>query len=535
MRFVALTQTPIERGDGFTYEFVMDPSAVDLSRVPKKAVHVDLHHDRDKIVGRVIEGLVVLNRHLELEAELWRDTPEAKAYAERYEDGRMSKVSVEIAANRRDVVTTGKGKKRVNKWALLGMALTGHPADEDTTANLALSDVNSAGMVFFHASIATPKQSPRPRPAQPTRHDLSLADMSAEWRKQSSKSILPQRTCLRIGDELVKAMLATSDPGTEMLLRSGGDNFWLHRDPLPHPGRVHLRLDDLMVLQQAAIELSTKYGGTAGTDSVGATAVTGGPVFIRADVPDPISGRLLPLLTRLPSDPGEGLQSVLSTPDADTVPEPGDDGYTKTTGDSHTTAVKLTPHIIDVSLRVSRVAEASQMGLLTAIGVVSIAKLFEALDAQILAGSGQGDDLLGLYADAGISSTAVFVVADWTAAAVRTALDGPTKGRNPRLIAPYGVQTSLREIASPSGAGKLVEPDGPIDGVGMLRTDYLAAGGTKPLRGLVVALGEGLFKIWGDRVEATAWYLDGAYDISLSLFADAVLPIKSYGHRFLQA
>ena len=702
MRFIALNQKPIPRGEE-EYTFVMSSDGVDLSRIPKRAAYVDLHHDYDRIVGRITEGNVVPNERLEVDTELWRDTPEAKAYSERYEDGRMSKVSVEIGAMRRDVSSMGRGKKRVNRWSLLGMALTGHPADEDTgriETDLSLKgddkpltgypqDFRDFDMVFrlsledgengeidvidndwkateyllnqatpqeeeamvslnqvqelleksnksliaeateaftsvmaqnkepepsgedtpkgptFTQALDSMKKQPRYASHHPQLEDLafdyefqgkSVADFVQaaqqlteakadneggggdsptgagsgddgtnaedqvvdELESQYSEALslmLKQARYAGQGDplgELAFDMRLSGKSVAEFVEASKTHAVAVNRVPNDRPrnnpgpalprmtfelesintdhekGEARELLQDALnqfirgnwpdgdnpfvrrsiegqrvsKLGQAGfmlrredmdiIDLTTKYGGTSGTDSVGDTATVVGPMFIRSDVPDPLN--IMPYVQMLPSVPGETVLATVDVPTPGMIAEPGDAGYAKT-GDAHTTAVKLTPHLLVERLNLTRVAELSQAGLTNFAIATAIMKMGEVQSGQVVAGSGASNQIGGVYSTASLMSSTVTSLAGITAAIIRAALARAKLGRNPLIVTHVDVIDALRDIASPTAAGKLVENE-MVDGVMMLRTEHLSVTNTKKYRSVIAAFGEVYVKQW---------------------------------------
>ena len=301
-------------------------------------------------------------------------------------------------------------------------------------------------------------------------------------------------------------------------------------------------LEDLKVLEESLIELTTKYGGTAGTDSVGATATVGSPVYVRGDAVDPAS-ELWSMFKYIPSRFGEGQAGVIDVPDPGMVAEPGDDGYAKT-GEAHTTAVDFSPHSCVLSLRISRIAELSQRELIAGIVVVGLARLREKAVAQILAGLGTGHEVTGVFNDAAIPMTGVTTISDLTPAVLRAGMSGPLLGSTPRLLLSREAQIALRSVSS--GTTQVVEPilsggagqanSFGLDGVPSVRTALLAgAAGTNTAAGLAVAVNEITVKIWSNAVFASAIAIDGVFHVSLELYFDSKLPVASFGHRFVQS
>lgn len=739
MRFVALNQKPIPRGEE-EYTFVMSTDGVDLSRIAKRAAYVDLHHDYDRLVGRITDGTVIPNERLEVSTELWRDTPEAKAYADRYENGQMDKVSVEIGAFRRDVSSMGRGKKRVNRWSLLGMALTGHPADEDTgviQSDLSLKgddkpltgfppdytdfdmvfrlDIDDGGMtIIANDGIVEPKQnSQEAEEEMPTIEEVqSLIETSIE---KSNESLIAKATeaftsfmaankdpeptaddtpkgptfsealtkmkslaCyanlhtkldelaahhelqgktvaefVTAAEELTKAddkstwgadadgagsgndgeganaeeevgdaLDAEYDAklaemakqaryaGQEEVLSSLAFDMKAHKKPVaefvdeakqfavnvprvgndgprnnPMPGlaRVNFELQSInsdqeknearQLLQEALdqfirgnipdlenpfvkrsiegqrvsklgqtgmmlrvedldiIELATQYGGTQGTNSVGQTATVVGPMFIRADVPDPLD--LMPYITRVPSAPGEFVLATVNVPAPGMVAEPDDSGYSKT-GETQTVAVKLTPHLLVERLNLTRVAELSQAGLTNFAIATAIMRMGEQMSGQLVAGDGSAPNITGIYNTTSLSSQTVANIAAITAAYVRVGLAAAKLGQMPLFISTMNVIDALKDIASPTAAGRLVENE-MVDGVPMLRTNHLSEGGTKNARTVIAALGEMYVKQWDNAYFISRRYWDGLEVVNVEMVWDAAFPVVGYGHRLHEA
>lgn len=344
---------------------------------------------------------------------------------------------------------------------------------------------------------------------------------------------IPRGSAEGVGSDLVRAVLSTSDRYGLYQEAEYNRNYWAMADRQyagwPN-GSLHLRLEDL-----EAIALATQYGGTAGTDSVGTSASRTTVIFPRKSVPDPLD--LLPMVQRVPGAFGESSLAILDVPDAVLAGEAGDGGYA-VSGDGYTSGLVLTPHPVVLHLKITRVAEHSQKGLIAAILLQGLAKLKEKIEAQIVFGDGVGDNLLGLYFDTAIpNSVNLSSIGSLTADVARAGLTGPTLGRNPRLLLAREAQIALRSVTG--GMTGVVEPlmsaDGRIDNIPSLRTAYLAGDGTKTARALAVALGECYYKIWSDTIEATAYYQNGSYDVELVAFVDYALPVKSYCYRFLQA
>ena len=210
---------------------------------------------------------------------------------------------------------------------------------------------------------------------------------------------IPRGSAERMGSDLVRAVLSTSDRYGLYQEAEYNRNYWAMADRQyagwQDSSRLHIRLEDV-----EAIALATQYGGTSGTDSVGATASRTTVIFPRKSVPDPLD--ILPLMQRVPGAFGESSLAILDVPDAVLAGEAGDTGYA-VTGDGNTSGLVLTPHPVVLHLKITRIAEHSQRGLIAAILLQGLTKLKEKIEAQIVMGDGVGDNLSGLYFDTGNS------------------------------------------------------------------------------------------------------------------------------------
>ena len=180
MRFLSLTDNPIQRGnDEFT--FVIGDDNIDFGRVDKGSAYLNLHHT-DNLVGRIM-AYDTEPGELYLDFSFWKDTPDGQLYADRYEDGKMKNVSVEIGAREDGIERTDRHKYRVNEWELIGAALTGAPADPNTgpaelaaeptfTFKLTMMDGDATVPVI---DIKEPEAEESPVPETLTKDDLAKA------------------------------------------------------------------------------------------------------------------------------------------------------------------------------------------------------------------------------------------------------------------------------------------------------------------------------------------------------------------------
>ena len=432
------------------------------------------------------------------------------------------------------------------------MTVRGNQNLSTTTMSAAQKRAALKRAVTNSSTKRTSSPAPRPTPKPSYRRQgltlgqgLGLAQAAEEW-----GGPLPELTAEKLAEDLVRAILCTSDQWNlsaerQMASRPSAGlvpNFWIQRDTIRDGQCLALRLSDLETLEHSLIELTTKYGGTAGTDSVGATATSGSPVYVRGgDPPDPATD-LWSSFRFIPSRFGEGAAGLVNVPTPTMVAEPGDAGFAKT-GEAFTAAVDFSPHSCVLSLRVSRIAELSQRELIVGLIVVGLQKLREKAVQQILAGSGAGEEVTGIFADSAIGKTDVTSLSDLTPAALRSAMSGPMLGREPRLLLSREAQISLRAVSSGvTGVTEAVLSGGGLadsfrlDGTPSVRTSLFAgATGTDTAAGLAVAVGEILVKIWGNAVFASAIAIDGVFHISLELYLDSKLPVPSYGHRFVQS
>ena len=199
---------------------------------------------------------------------------------------------------------------------------------------------------------------------------------------------------------------------------------------LPVPGEIAIPLGAVAGL----MKLNTQV---LGTGNAAAARSEDRGMFIRSDVGDPFD--VLDLLTPMPSGPGDARLIPVDVPAPAMVGEPGDAGYSKT-GDATATETVLAPKLLVDELKFSRVSDVSAPELLGNSIAVAMQKFREVMNAQVAAGSGTGNEVLGAYSLTGVTSSANL-----------TALSGLNRGLvDSALAAGFGFpNASKRLVFSP--------------------------------------------------------------------------------------
>ena len=283
----------------------------------------------------------------------------------------------------------------------------------------------------------------------------------------------------------------------------------------------------LAIPMDAIKQLNTNTGAASGGDAIDENIV----MMVRSDVPDPLN--ILPLVTNLPSVPGDSRIVTITVPTPAMVPEPGDTGYVKT-GDATADDVTFSPKLLVEKLQISRLQNVQAPAMLAAIMNIGLAKMDEQRNSQIVYNAAGTNDITSLYNYTGVlTSTALAAVANLTAAVVNTgvqasfAIDDGTK----RILVSPEAETAFKGLAQPASVGRFYE-NGTVDGIPVLPTQYF--GSTKPARGIVGPMSQIYVKNWDGAVFVSRRYEDGNDYLLLEVFWDMQLVHPALFYRFAQ-
>ena len=142
--------------------------------------------------------------------------------------------------------------------------------------------------------------------------------------------------------------------------------------------------------------LNTNTGAASGGDAIDENIV----MMVRSDVPDPLN--ILPLVTNLPSVPGDSRIVTINVPTPAMVAEPGDTGYVKT-GDTVADDVTFSPKLLVEKLQLTRLVNVQAPAMLAAIMNIGLAKMDEQRNSQIVYNSAGTNDITSLYNYTGVA------------------------------------------------------------------------------------------------------------------------------------
>ena len=278
------------------------------------------------------------------------------------------------------------------------------------------------------------------------------------------------------------------------------------------------------------MQLNTQILGGGGGDAAPARYNQPG-MYIRADVPDPLD--ILPLVTMLPSGPGDPRIIKITVPSPAGVAEPGDGGY-GITGDASVAAISITPHLIVGKLAISRVTNVEAPQLLTNILTIALARLRELQNQHLLTG-GAGVDIQGLYGYSGIGTSAALttvagVDVDVVEAAIKTSFAFPNGNR--RIIIGTEMESAWKKLARPDSVDAFYV-NRQVNGVPVLETNYITAGG-KAVRGLVGPFADIYVKQWDNAIFVSRRYEDGNDILVVEMFWDMMVGHPEQFYRFRQ-
>ena len=316
---------------------------------------------------------------------------------------------------------------------------------------------------------------------------------------------------------------------TEMMRGRIKDSSYEHAlsDDILNKSEMPIYNPNTLAIPWNVILNNTKYGGTAGTDSVGTAVLEELLPIIRKDVPDPLN--IVPLFTRLPSTPGESNVVYIDVPTPTMVEEPGDTGYVKT-GDSFTEKVPMTPKLQVDRVLITRLSGVTVPTLLASILNIGLQMMNEQMNRLSLVGRGSANfEVDGLYSGSRVTaeSAEMTQLSDITAKIVTDSLDQSFQIANADklIIVSPEVRTNMRTIARPTAVGAFFV-NGAIDEAPVTPTDYLKiynAGGMVTggqYRGLVGPMADCFLKQWDDAVFVHTRYEDGNQIMVLETFWD---------------
>ena len=277
------------------------------------------------------------------------------------------------------------------------------------------------------------------------------------------------------------------------------------------PGMLAIPLDAIV-----GTKLNTQVLGSGGAAS--ARSEDAG-MMIRADVGDPVD--VVSLATQMPSGPGDARLIPVTVPEPAMVAEPGDTGYAKT-GDATAAEIAMAPKLLVDNQLLSRVADVAAPQLISADLRITLEKMRETMNLQVLAGAG-GDEVTGVYDYAGIDSSADLVntaaiTVPVTTAAIASSFGFPDADK--RFVVSPSVLSHLRGLARITAVSPLME-DGQVDGVSIVASNVFGA--ANPLRGICGPFSDMYIKQWDGVVFVSREYSNGNNRLLTEMFWNMAL------------